>query len=424
MKMTSQHGAAGRAAPKPLSAGGLSVAVLCVILHSACEVEQCPPSTYEENGLCLRKLDASTAAAPPAISGSSEAPCSDAGTCRATSDRAQEGMGKLPDGSSCDDADDCVSGQCSAGICCASGDCCKQPRDCPDAYSADPACTSPRTCQGTRKVATCDEGVCSSMTMPDDSGCTAATVAATCPGQPPITCTGEPDQGRPPVCPVNTPPASGTAGMGSDMMGGSGATMNGGASNMGSGSQSENMSGGEEPKKTANGSSCSSSSDCESGHCAGGVCCASGQCCTSDAQCPSGGLPLCDVSTCSGSRPVSRCIENRCQSTGREDYPAACAGKSHKCGAYADVMCSAGGGPVQCGTTCTDDGSSSPGCAPGNVCRGGLCGPGCHRDSECPSDSICYLFKCLRRCSSDADCPGMESGVCIGGGCGNVVTRF
>jgi hypothetical protein len=84
----------------------------------------------------------------------------------------------VDDGAACAVEGDvsCKSGHCDRGLCCREGSCCATAADCPDSYRSAAACTvnGPTTdCQGTRRDATCQDSVCGSMTVPDDSGCNA-----------------------------------------------------------------------------------------------------------------------------------------------------------------------------------------------------------------------------------------------------------
>jgi hypothetical protein len=97
----------------------------------------------------------------------------------------------------------CKSGHCDRGLCCAGGSCCSTPDDCPDTYRSAPSCTiiGPTTdCQGTRRDATCQDGTCGTVMVPDDSACD--TLAHDCGTFLPVYCSSASDQATA-TCPVN-----------------------------------------------------------------------------------------------------------------------------------------------------------------------------------------------------------------------------
>ena len=100
----------------------------------------------------------------------------------------------LPNGSACDANDDCESGHCRNGFCCAEGDCCAAPRDCPSSYQEVAECRDAATCQGNRRDVVCQANQCASVLVPDDSGCTALTVAQICFAYLDARCNGQREQ--------------------------------------------------------------------------------------------------------------------------------------------------------------------------------------------------------------------------------------
>ncbi|HEX5035827.1 MAG TPA: hypothetical protein VFX30_01565 [bacterium] len=80
-----------------------------------------------------------------------------------------------------------VSGECTA------------PADCPDSFVGPSVCYSPDTCQGARTEATCIDGVCGSVNVPDDSACTADSFTLDCSPDESQSCDGTVAQ-VPPAC--------------------------------------------------------------------------------------------------------------------------------------------------------------------------------------------------------------------------------
>jgi hypothetical protein len=107
----------------------------------------------------------------------------------------------LPDGQVCDEHGDCESGNCTNGFCCAfGGTCCATTSDCPGAGGIGTICDDPASCQGSRGTLDCAAFQCETMLgIPDDSGCTATTLARDCGLYAPVYCNGGVDQ-PPPTC--------------------------------------------------------------------------------------------------------------------------------------------------------------------------------------------------------------------------------
>jgi hypothetical protein len=109
------------------------------------------------------------------------------------------------DGESCSDDDECKSGHCQNGYCCDNGDCCLAAAQCPPAYRARAQCSDPAGCQGQRKEPTCQNSICGSLMVDDDSACTRSHVARRCGAAGDVLCTGAPEQPPPPQCVEPTP---------------------------------------------------------------------------------------------------------------------------------------------------------------------------------------------------------------------------
>lgn len=77
---------------------------------------------------------------------------------------------------------------------------CNTPADCPASFSGPPSYDyPPQNCQGTRREATCVEGVCGSRLVDDDSAC-GTYIYVRCDPLTWVQCTGEVDQ-VPLACP-------------------------------------------------------------------------------------------------------------------------------------------------------------------------------------------------------------------------------
>jgi len=118
----------------------------------------------------------------------------------------------LPNGSACDENSDCISDHCNNNICCDSGHCCDTTTFDPNvgqadaqctALIADPTCTDPLTCQGTRSVGQCNTTTfqCEETKIPNDNDCTTDQKALDCGCTLDVFCAGGENQ-LPPSCPV------------------------------------------------------------------------------------------------------------------------------------------------------------------------------------------------------------------------------
>jgi hypothetical protein len=108
----------------------------------------------------------------------------------------------LPDGESCNEGSDCISGHCGGGFCCSNNDCCQVAGDCPGEYTEAVACSEVSTCQGFRIDAACSDFMCASTLVEDDSACTPDLEANPCGNYLSTFCTGEMDQLEP-ACPAS-----------------------------------------------------------------------------------------------------------------------------------------------------------------------------------------------------------------------------
>jgi hypothetical protein len=293
----------------------------------------------------------------------------------------------LADGNVCDENSDCESGYCNNNVCCRGGDCCLNAGTCPARYGSPATCDSPETCQGTRDAATCVDFRCGTqMDVPDDSACTASTLANTCGLYPSRFCTGGTDQ-PPPMCAVACSADSEC-------------------------DENAHCDLGMCTLDLPDGSACDETSDCTSAHCQNGYCCASGDCCAGASNCPFGlyGEPSnCDSpTTCQGRRRDPVCSPTfQCNLGGFVDDDSGCAGlQASDCGLYPSVSCTSSmtqptNPAAMCAMSCT----TIADCDVGAQCMGGMCRPRGMRGDACTSPSECM------------DGLGCVDGVCCGSAC-------
>jgi hypothetical protein len=402
-----------------------SLALLVVHVLWGCEPEQCPPTTREEEGYCVPKdagQPAGEATASPsqaaAVGGASGALAPSAGSAI-----RPMASGQLDDGDACDDDDACASGHCSNGLCCEDGDCCATKYDCPDSYSAEAVCTDPAMCQGSRQTARCEEHICVSEAMDDDSACTSNTIAIDCKAGSDIRCNGQKTQ---------TPPSMRCASEG--VTPGAGTANNSGAAGspapavMGGTNGADGAAGSQAPPEPVpdngcsrdadcdaaehcqsgqcvddidNGQPCTRSSVCQSGYCGNGICCASGRCCRASAECPS--VVVCsDRSRCAGTRTDYECRANSCTLAATVDDNTRCVGQlADACGDFKDLVCERGSQVARCPMSCSNDNE----CDEGGLCRGAECLAKCVSSGDCRAGRACIGGSCIRRCTMAADCP-------------------
>jgi len=324
-----------------------------------------------------------------------------------------------PSGQACDEASDCESDHCQNGFCCGDGDCCAQASDCPTFGTFQPLCDTPSSCQGSRGAAVCTTAnECSTQNgVPDDTACTASTVANQCGWWLPITCTGALSQ---------TGPSCPTSCTSSDQCDA------GGWCDPATRTCREDLD---------DGLACGTDDGrCKSDHCANGFCCAGGDCCATPTDCPAQyrSPPVCSSpSACDGEADVASCLASVCGTIADVDDDAACGPGTlaSDCGPYQPIFCT--GSSTQaapaCATSCTGDGecdasaycNSLGQCVPdqpgGGVCQdaaecaGGHCQNGfcCASGDCCAAGTDCNAYDAPSTCNTPATCQGTRvDGVC------------
>ncbi len=272
----------------------------------------------------------------------------------------------------------CVSGHCDNGFCCDSGNCCSVADDCPAAFRAAPTCsdaTSTTTCQGTRRDAACQNFICATLTVPDDSACAGA--ARDCGAYKAIACTSDvtqPEAACPTTCASNGDCAPG---YGCDASSHCVAAVGTGAACSGTGQ-----------------GTCQAGLKCENG-----VCCdaAGATCCTSAAQCTNG--LACDAATSACFTTCTNFDTSRCAAAGTFCASNVCVAKF----------------PV--GTGC----STSSQCALGNCVNGVCCDSACNGTCQaCAANGHCGTAPDGTTCSDANACTYGQT--CTGGTCGGGAT--
>ena len=325
----------------------------------------------------------------------------------------------VANGGVCDEGSDCVSGHCQNGFCCADGDCCQQPSDCPTFGTFQPVCDTPDSCQGSRGAAVCNTAFeCTTQNgVPDDSACTASTVANECGFWLPIACSGAASQTAP-VCPTSC-----TASSQCDANAWCDLTSN---------TCREDLD---------DGQACGvDDGRCKSAHCGNGFCCAGGDCCAVAGNCPAsyGSAPVCTSPTaCDGEVDLATCVASVCGTAADVDDDSACTGGTlaSDCGPYRPVYCT--GSSTQtappCATSCTSDAecdanafcNSAGQCVPdqpsggtcddAGECQSGYCGNGfcCAGGDCCAADNDCGAYAVAPVCNTPGTCQGTRvDGVC------------
>lgn len=103
-------------------------------------------------------------------------------------------------GQSCVQSAECASAHCVGGMCCEGDDCCARDEDCDATKFAQAAkCDEASTCQGSKGVARCTGGKCTTQMVDDDSACTNTMMATMCNGTA-VMCSGGATQQPPPAC--------------------------------------------------------------------------------------------------------------------------------------------------------------------------------------------------------------------------------
>lgn len=325
----------------------------------------------------------------------------------------------LGNGGVCDEASDCESGHCQNGFCCADGDCCVVASDCPTFGTFQPVCDTPSSCQGSRGAAVCTTAnECSTQNgVPDDSACTATTIANDCGWWLPITCTGAVTQTAP-ACPTSCTDSNQCDA--------------GGWCDLTTHTCREDLD---------DGQACGTDDGrCKSAHCQNGYCCASGDCCATAGNCPASysAPPVCtSPAGCDGEADVATCVASQCGTIADVDDDAACGPTTlaSDCGPYRPIFCT--GAATQtapaCATSCTGDsdcdasaycntlGQCVPDQPDGGVCQdagecvsahcqNGFC---CATGDCCAASTDCGAYNQPSTCGSSATCQGTRvDGVC------------
>jgi len=294
----------------------------------------------------------------------------------------------LPNGSSCDENSDCLSGLCANGFCTSQGMGCVEPADCPAQFSSAAKCHDAATCQGTRVDPTCVDNQCGSQVVDDDSDCTAAVTANLCDWYEDLLCTGEAEQ-VPPQCPQSCV---------EDEECDPGAHCDGSC-----------------VQDVEDGAQCDEDSDCTSEHCAEGLCCDEGDCCLEGADCPAlySAAPACNAAvTCQGVRVDAQCKDFVCSSLVVDDDTACTAEtEADDCGAFLSVFCTGAADQTapDCKQSCSSDVDCDPKAHCDGICLGDLAdGSHCNEDSDCASGHCEHGLCCQEGdcCLAAASCPG------------------
>jgi hypothetical protein len=297
----------------------------------------------------------------------------------------------LEDGSLCDEREQCISGHCGNGFCCSDGDCCVVPDDCPDDFRRASVCDDAGTCQGTRIDATCEEFVCGSEVVSDDSGCGLGVLALQCGLFGDVYCSGSEIQ-TPPTCPT---------GCESDADCAEGAHCDGVVC----------------VANFVDGAACDEGRQCRSGHCQNGFCCSAGDCCAVADNCPASyaQAPECvNTATCQGTRRDAVCTGHVCATSEPIPDDRGCTSDipAITCTPYQPVFCtgSADQTPPTCPTGCAghDDCVAGFYCSAAGVCVADLVdGQACSDSRHCASRHCQNGFCCASGdcCSQPANCP-------------------
>jgi hypothetical protein len=360
------------------------------------------------------------------------ADCAPNGYCNAANECTQ----RVADGGACGGIGNeaCVSRYCDGTLCCDHGDCCNNPGNCAATYTTPSVCLDPSPatqCQGQRRDRACNEHVCGSQAIDDDSGCDG--IAHACADNlAPVVCGSESSQNLPvclSACGSDVDCAAGfrcdaptcvlPAGTGAPCSGSGQGTCDDGlkcergvccaAGGPACCDDAGDCAGGLRCNeataaclvtcndydssacadsgdyclddtcvpKLDDGSDCVSAGACDSGYCANGHCCQSGDCCRVAGDCPSSySLPSsCDVTgpstTCQGTSSDATCVGSICGTTAVGD-DSGCTGEVRLCpDHFAPTVCTAE--PAQavagCATVCDDSGD----CAAGFICVAPAC---------------------------------------------------
>ncbi len=310
----------------------------------------------------------------------------------------------LENGEECGESDECISNYCANGYCCdGPGDCCAIGANCPLSYTSAPQCDDIATCAGHRVDATCDNFICGSAQVDDDSGCEGEH-AHECGCYLPLICTDDVEQPLP-TCPVDcvdeVNDAECDAECHCDPVGCE--------------------------ADYPDGEACDEDSDCISSYCAdNGFCCTligdESSCCSTADDCPDEGFvvpPTCDNWTeCQGHRDDKGCANSICVADTIEDDTACDASQeANDCGWYLGIYCDGTLDQLapSCPTDCLDnlDQDDDTQCDPDAHCDT-ICledlpnGEACDEASDCVSDWCNNGYCCDPGgvcCNEAASCP-------------------
>ena len=300
-------------------------------------------------------------------------------------------------GGACGDDSDCAANLfCRNGFCCgaADGDCCAQPADCPAAYREAPGCTTPATCQGTRRDALCAAAVCGlGEPVADDTACDTDTLALDCAPYPPVRCSGALDQQAPTCADACEREIDCRDGFHCD---------------------------GTCVPDVEDGGPCDEATDCAGGHCQNGFCCADGDCCAAPADCPAAyGVPAAcdDALTCQGHRIDATCGDAVCGASAPIQDDSGCDAETvaNPCGFFLSQTCTGAANqvPPECPATCADDAECDAVAHCDVVCEADFVdGAACDEDSDCMS-AHCQNGLCCADgdcCNGPVDCVGLGYG--------------
>jgi hypothetical protein len=373
----------------------LRLAITLSISWLGCGTDQCPKSTQEIDGYCV---DAPSGALEDMQDAGYRASPLPARTLP-TEDEPSSSESEADDGQGCTREADCASGHCDNGLCCESGDCCRNKYDCPREYAVEPTCMTPNACQGQRGDALCDEHVCRTNIVDDDSACSATTVAVDCGGgEAAVYCSGALEQRAPNGCdPIEPASDAGTAADSQSVTigtaGMSGAPDEPRCSDDQACGPNMHCVAGECVDDLPNGERCSRAAMCGSGYCGNQICCTFGQCCQSNDDCRFSRRQCVDRSACRGTRIDQQCSNNVCRDSAPVEDDEVCSGMTARtCGDYREVTCGTGVAAEACPTSCASDDD----CSAGRTCASPICVKRCTRNEECDSarNEICTSGLC------------------------------
>ena len=366
-------------------------------LDATCNASVCASEAVQDDSACADGMLADGCGAYPAVfcTGSMDQSAPSCAQWCVTDEDCDEGahcdgicVGNLPAGSYCNEDSDCLTGHCDHGICCSNGDCCLTAAACPSQYKAYASCDEPSGCQGHRVDPTCDQFVCGTVEVQDDSGCGWWVAADGCGLFAPASCNGAADQ-QAPDCPETC--------------------LNDGDCD------SEAHCDGVCKADLSDGEQCDENSDCQSAYCANGYCCQQGQCCGLALHCPDTftAPAVCDEAVaCQGTSTAAACQAHECVGIKVPD-DSACSvqTKALDCSPYKPLFCTGTQSQLApaCPAACLGDGE----CVEGAHCDDSACvmdlpaGAVCDENSDCTTEHCVNGFCCAQGdcCFSAFDCP-------------------